>query len=169
MSECDLRRFNEAVSVDFRFFASRAAGGLVGAARREILNVRGELGDRARRGQRPQVCFGQECRRFASFNECEDAGKVKEPDALNSPRLPNGNGADETFGRPFIEFCPRAAGEKFVPIFGRSDPHWQIAVALDGQLRGAGILPALPIHKLLFHKSPFLQVISTYLARKRNL
>lgn len=93
----------------------------------------------------------------ALLNESQDTGKVKDPDTSGPPWFTNGNRADETFGRPFVKFRPRAAGEKFMPMFGRSDPNWQIAVALCGQLRGAGILLVLPIHKPLFHKPPFFR------------
>jgi hypothetical protein len=105
---------------------------------------------------------------FAPLNEVQNTGKVKEPDAFDSARFPYADGADEAFGCPCVEFCPRTTGEKFVPTFWRSHPDWQIAVALCGKLCGAGILPALPILKPLFHKPPFLLVISTGPAWNRN-
>jgi hypothetical protein len=81
---------------------------------------------------------------------------VEKPDAFDSSWFTNRNGTDETFGCPLVEFRPRAAGIKFVPILGRTNPDRQIAVAFGGQLRGAGIPVALPIWTPLFHKSPFL-------------
>lgn len=86
---------------------------------------------------------------LASFNESKDACEVEQPDAFDLAGFTNGNGADETFARPFVKFRPRAAGEKLMPAFGRSNPHWQMTVALGCQLRGAGLCVLSPAQTIL--------------------
>ena len=41
--------------------------------------------------------------------------KMEKSDAFYPSGFTNGDGSDKTFGRPFVELCPRAAGIKFMP------------------------------------------------------
>jgi len=71
---------------------------------------------------------------LASFDKREDAGEMKQPDALDPAGFTNGDGANEAFGRPLVELWARAAGIKLMPTFWCPNPHWKITIPVASQL-----------------------------------
>ena len=71
---------------------------------------------------------------FTLLDERQNAGKMEKPDAFYPSWFTNGDGSDKTFGRPFVEFCPRAAGIKFMPALWRANPDRQITIPVGHEL-----------------------------------